>query len=326
MFFNPVLKNYLWGGRNLLKLGRELPDDEPVAESWEIAAHKDGMSVVLNGTYAGRTLQQLLDLMGEDFIGKNNLWALERGLFPLMVKIIDAEKRLSVQVHPDDEYAKIHEGNEFGKTEMWVVLDAKPGTEIVYGFAQKTSKELFQKAIETSSVEKYLNQIPIKTGDHICVPSGTMHAILDGSLIVEIQQNSNTTYRVYDWGRKDDKGNARQLHVDKAMDVINFDQVKPGLTESTIIKKTNQLTQEVLCSNQYFVTERITCLEEYVYKGICDGSTMEIWGLISGRADIDENPVANIQFFVLPAKMGEFSIHAYPGAVLLRVYTARSNH
>ena len=144
MFFKPVLMQYLWGGRNLSKLGRDLPNDKQVAESWEIAGHDDGMTVVKNGFYAGKTLNQLLEILGLDLVGDNNQWALDREKFPLLVKLLDADRRLSVQVHPDDDYAQKNEGNELGKAEMWVVLWAKPGAEIIYGFSEETTPEAFR--------------------------------------------------------------------------------------------------------------------------------------------------------------------------------------
>ena len=321
LFFSQVLKNYMWGGYNLAKLGRVLPDSQPVAESWEIAAHNDGMSIVTNGVYTGCTLQDLLELMGENLVGINNSWAVDRGLFPLMIKIIDAEQRLSVQVHPDDGFAQAHEGNELGKAEMWVITDAKHDASVVYGFSKVTTAEAVRKAIESNQFENYLNRISVKKGDHICVPAGTLHAILEGVLIVEIQQNSNTTYRAFDWNRKDTQGRERELHIEKALQVINFNQVNLGLSQSTIIEKTAQLTHEVLCSNRYFVTERFICAEFFDYEGFCNGSTMEIWGVIQGKAIIAGEAIKGIEFCLLPAKLGRFSIKAEPGAVLLRVFT-----
>lgn len=322
LFFKPVLKHYLWGGHNLEKLRREITSSKPVAESWEIASHEDGMSVVHNGFYAGKTLPELLVEMGLDLIGHRNAWALERKIFPLMVKLLDAEQRLSVQVHPDDGYAFKNEGNELGKSEMWVVLQAKPGAAIIYGFSKPTTPEAFRQALQTGSPEPYLQTIPIQTGDHICVPPGTLHAILGGAVMVEIQQNSNTTYRVYDWERSDDKGKQRPLHVDKALDVINFQQIKTTLPDPEILEETTNYCWERLCENRYFTTERIMVNQQFEYKGRCDGSSLEIWGLISGQANLAGTSVDEVQFCLLPAGLGEFEITAEPNSVLLRAYTA----
>ena len=321
LLFEPVLKHYLWGGRNLEKLGRELPNDIPVSESWEIAGHEDGMTVVKNGIYAGKTLDQLLDILGVDLVGHNNQWALDRGKFPLLVKLLDADRRLSVQVHPDDDYAQKHEGNELGKAEMWVVLWTKPGAEIIYGFSEEISPGTFEQAINSGSIGNYLHHIPVKAGDHICVPPGTLHAILEGILVAEIQQNSNTTYRVYDWSRTDAHGRSRVLHVNKALEVINFQQVDAMLPEPKILSNTSQVIHEKLCQNDYFTTERITLNKGGEYSGQCDGLSLEIWGVISGKALIAGELAEEVQFYLLPAGLGKFEIKADSMCVLLRTYT-----
>lgn len=323
LFFTPTLKYYLWGGRNLEQLGRNLPAGKQVAESWEIASHADGMTVVSNGHFAGKTLTEMLGILGTDLVGERNQWVVDRGIFPLMVKLLDAERRLSVQVHPDDAYASAHEGlSELGKAEMWVILSGKPGAGIIYGFSKETTPESLHQSIRSGSLEPLLNFIPVQAGDHICVPPGTLHAILDGVMLAEIQQNSNTTYRVYDWNRTDDQGKSRALHVDKALDVINFQQINAKLPLPEIVEDTPQFTREQLCCNSYFTTERIKFKQDGKFTGRCDGFTMEIWGVINGRADIDGEFVAAVKFCLLPARLGVFSIQAEANSVLLRVFTA----
>jgi mannose-6-phosphate isomerase len=235
LIFTPVLKDYIWGGRRFEQLGRPLPAGI-IAESWEIAAHEDGTTRVANGHYAHTLLTDLHAELGLDLIGTNCGWAQERGKFPLLVKLLDANRELSVQVHPHDEYALTYEGDELGKTEMWLVLDAKPGAQVQLGVKAGTTAELFRQGIENGNLEPYLHYVPVQAGDHICVPAGTLHAIMDGILIAEIQQNSNTTYRVYDWNRQGADGQLRPLHIDKSLDVINFNQVEP-----TICPSKNQL-------------------------------------------------------------------------------------
>jgi mannose-6-phosphate isomerase len=323
LIFAPVLKHYLWGGRNLEKFGRALPEGQRVAESWEISSHTDGLTVVSNGPLSGITLPQLVEIMGVDLVGSHNQWALEREIFPLMVKLLDAANRLSVQVHPDDDYALKHEGNELGKAEMWVVLDAKPGAAIIYGFSRKTSPKEFRSAILSENLEPYLNHIPVQAGDHVCVPPGTLHAILEGVLIAEIQQNSNTTYRVFDWNRIDADGQPRALQIERAMDVINFNQVKFNLPGARVIEETQHLQRERLCQNPYFITERILVNNQITYAGQCDGTSLEIWGVLSGEALIAGLPMREVQFCLLPAALGHFSIQAAPETVLIRVYTAK---
>lgn len=320
--FTPIYKNYLWGGQNLEKLGRVLPEDEQIAESWEIAAHQDGMTRVKNGSFAGWTLQDVFEMLKEDLVGSKSQWAIDRNKFPLLVKLIDANKPLSVQVHPNDAYARKNEENELGKTEMWVVLDAKPGTEIIYGLTEEITPALFRQAIEDGTLEKYLHRIPIKVGDHICVPSGTLHAILDGALLVEIQQNSNITYRVFDWNRVDEHGQSRQLHLSEALDVINFGQVGSNLPEPVKLNKTTTFTYERLCQNPYFTTDRLWLKAGAAYSGLCDGTTLEIWGILSGKAHIAGQALEGVSFILLPAALGPFEVVAENDTQLLRTYQA----
>lgn len=322
MMFKPVLKNYMWGGRNLEKLGRDLHKGEKVAESWEIAAHEDGMTVVANGSFEGQTLQQVLESLGVDLVGQKNKWALKRSKFPLLVKLIDAEQRLSVQVHPDDAYAREYEGGELGKTEMWVVLDAQPDTAIIYGLSKETSSEAFKRAVEAGKLGDNLNRVPIQVGDHVCVPSGTLHAILEGALLVEIQQNSNTTYRVYDWNRVSDDGQPRALHVEKAVDVIHFDQVGLSLPAPEILEKSASCQSERLCRNEYFTTDRYVMEPGATFSGECDGSTLEIWGVLSGKVEIAGCHLEGVKFLLLPAALGPFEVRASEQATLLRTFVA----
>jgi mannose-6-phosphate isomerase len=216
LLFTPVFKDYIWGGRNLeTKLGRQIPDGI-IAESWEIAGHEAGTSVVANGRFAGQPLTAVHAELGLDLIGSRNQWAQDRNKFPYLIKLLDANNALSVQVHPDDAYALANEGNELGKTEMWVVLHAEPGAEIILGVTPGTTKAAFRQAIETASWNPFSTICPCKPAMSSACPAGSLHAILSGLLIAEIQQNSNTTYRVYDWNRLQD-GKPRPLHIDKAL-------------------------------------------------------------------------------------------------------------
>ncbi len=323
LLFQPALKAYIWGGRNLeTLLGRELPEGI-VAESWEIAAHEDGTSVVINGCYHGLSLKEVHAQLGLDLIGRNNAWAQERGRFPLLVKLLDASDMLSVQVHPDDTYALAHEGNELGKSEMWVVLHADPGAEIILGVRKGVTPDQFHKGIVDGSLDQLLHRVSVRAGDHVCVPSGTLHAILGGILIAEIQQNSNTTYRVYDWNRAQD-GRPRALHIDKAMDVINFDRVEPELRPSVLLEETEHISRSLLCSNQYFNTELVKIRPGGRLSGYLNGDTLEIWGVIAGDIYVDDIHLRAVQFTLLPAALGEYHIAAPEGATCLRTYVART--
>lgn len=326
ILFEPVLKNYIWGGRALASLGRNLPPNEVVAESWEIAAHRDGTTVVANGHFAGKLLTTVQAELGEKLIGTRCGWAAKSGKFPLLVKLLDANRPLSVQVHPCDAYAKEHENNELGKTEMWVVLHAEPDAEVVLGVKSGTTMEMFRDGIENGNLETVLHYLPVKTGDHICVPAGSLHAIMDGLLIAEIQQNSNTTYRVYDWNRVGDDGKPRPLQVEDALNVIDFDQVEPAICEPTLICEADGIRRSLLCSSPYFTTERLEIAPGGVFHGYCDGSTFEIWGVVDGDvtiADAHGNAVnlTPVVFTLLPASLGHFTIKNNGNkATLLRTF------
>jgi mannose-6-phosphate isomerase len=325
LLFEPVLKNYIWGGRNLEKLGRCLPPGL-TAESWEIAAHEDGTAVVSNGHFAGQPLTSVHQELGLALIGTNNAWAQGRNKFPLLIKLLDANWPLSVQVHPDDDYALEHEGNELGKTEMWVVLHAEPEAAIILGVTPGTTPANFRQAILERDLEKYLHRIPVKAGDVVCVPAGSLHAILGGLIIAEIQQNSNTTYRVYDWNRVDAEGKGRPLHIDKALDVINFDQVAPELCQPELIDQADGVADGVrryrLCRNRYFVTEQVDMEAGAEFNGRCDGSTLEIWGVIEGEVKINDVGLTAVGFTLLPAALGDFAIRTAGRGTLLRSYVA----
>lgn len=322
MLFTPILKDYIWGGRTLETLRRVLPPGI-VAESWEIAGHEDGTTVVSNGRFAGQRLTEVHAQLGLALIGSNCAWAEERGKFPLLIKLLDANRALSVQVHPADDYALAHEGNELGKTEMWVVLAAKPGAVVQLGVTPGTTPELFRAGIAAGHLEPYLHYVPVQAGDHICVPAGTLHAIMDGILIAEIQQNSNTTYRVYDWNRLGADGQPRPLHIDKALDVINFNQVAPTpCPAEPIAEPTAGVQRWQLCANDYFVTERVQMEPGAQFAGVCNGRSLEIWGVLSGTVQINDVPLTGVQFVLLPAALGHFTVTAKSEATLLRSFVA----
>lgn len=205
----PVLKDYIWGGYKLKELFGRDNGGKKISESWEVSVHPDGLS-----KYNGGTLAQ--------YVCANPCCVNKKGeAFPVLIKYIDAKQNLSVQVHPNDEYARRVE-NDNGKTEMWYVLEAEEGAGIYCGFKQNTSRAEFTKKVKEGSVEELLNFIPVKSGDCFLIEAGTVHAIGAGCLICEVQQSSNVTYRVYDYNRRDAAGNLRELHLDKAVDVINY--------------------------------------------------------------------------------------------------------
>lgn len=215
---SPAFKDYLWGGERLKTEFHKNTSLSPLAESWELSAHKDGQSVVTEGDYAGMPLTAYLDAIGKSALGTA---CAKYDYFPLLIKLIDAKGDLSVQVHPSDAYALEHEG-EYGKTEMWYILDCEEGAALYYGFKEDTTREEYEAAIQEGRLTDILNRVPVRRGDVFFIPAGTVHAIGAGILICEIQQNSNTTYRVYDYNRRDKDGNLRPLHVEKALAVSDL--------------------------------------------------------------------------------------------------------
>jgi len=208
----PAVKGYLWGGTKLKEQFGVAADIDPLAEAWVLSAHPDGESTVVGD---GCTLTQYIDKLGADAVGKNAAIFPD---FPVLIKLIDAKKDLSVQVHPDDAYARANEG-ENGKTEMWYVLSAEAGAALYYGFNRVVTPDEVRTRIENGTLTEVLNRVPVKAGDAFFIEAGTVHAIGAGLVICEIQQNSNTTYRLYDYNRRDKDGNLRPLHIDKALQV-----------------------------------------------------------------------------------------------------------
>ena len=322
--FSPQLRHYIWGGRNLETLyGRQLPPGI-TAESWEISGHPAAATIANNGPLAGESLPKILSLLGEKLTGTRAKWALERHKFPLLVKLLDANQNLSVQVHPGDEYALRHE-NELGKTEMWYVLHAKPGAQLIFGLKAGVTPQAFRRAIEAGTLEDYLHTLPIKAGDAIFVESGSVHALLTGAVVAEIQQNSDVTYRVYDWGRVGDDGNPRPLHIDKAIQVINFRQVEPGPVLPRRVAAEKGVARSEISRCKYFVVEKVEMEAGAVYAGHTDGASLEIWGCVEGEARLEAPPAAPVQlpairFGLVPAALGDFSVTAQQASALLRVY------
>ena len=326
--FQPVFRHYLWGGRNLETLfGRSLPAGI-VAESWEISGHPSSPTRVLTGSWRGRTLPEVLDAMGVDLVGTRSAAMLEKRAFPLLVKLLDANKDLSVQVHPDDANARVHENGELGKAEMWYVLHAEPGTELIYGLARGATKESLRRAIEHDAVAARLHRIPIEAGDCYFIAPGTVHALLAGAVVAEIQQSSDITYRIYDWGRVGADGMGRPLHIDQALSAIDWDRIEPQKSKPEGIFEGGGVRRSVLVQCPQFTVERIDLTEGAELTGRCDGATFEIWGCVSGRTKLFSagGSVAAdaIRFVLLPATLGDYRVVAGRGSTLLRTYVGAS--
>ena len=312
----PAGKDYLWGGTRLIEeYGKQL-NLKPLAETWECSTHPDGPSVVLSGAYAGETLDAVIrrhpELLGTKFRGRTEL--------PILVKFIDAHRDLSVQVHPDDAYARAHEGQN-GKIEFWYVLDAEADAQIVYGFEHAMTVRQLKDAIQKGTFERHLQKVPVKRGDTFYIPAGMVHAIGAGVLLVEVQENSNVTYRLYDYERVDKDGHKRELHFEKAVQVLNMRPGSQARRSSRIIRFAQGCAREMLCHCPYFEVERIQV------KGKIDFVVMpesfQVLLCVEGNVEIGEEMDVNLNMSkgmcaFVPAGTGHLRIHG--DGALLRVH------
>lgn len=249
----PVGKDYLWGGNRLNEYFSKHIDMTPLAETWECSTHPDGLSLISGGKFHGRTLKSVLAEHPE-YAGDV---LLPNGELPVLIKLIDAKENLSVQVHPDDEYARYNENGSLGKYEMWYVLDADTDSYLVYGFNRDIDAATLKKSLLEGTIEKYLQYVPIRKDDVFFVEPGRVHAIGAGALIAEIQENSNLTYRLYDYGRLDKNGEPRALHIEKAFDVINFKNNTAPRQPLRVLRYQKGCASELLCRCKYFQVERL---------------------------------------------------------------------
>ena len=299
-------KDYLWGGNRLREEYGKKMDSDKIAESWELSCHKDGQSVIEGGEFDGKTLSDYIEAKGKGVLGTN----CERfEYFPILIKLIDAKDNLSVQVHPSNEYALKVEG-EYGKTEMWYIVDCSEGAELLYGFKHEIGEEEFAERIRNNTLLEVTNNVPVHKGDVFFIESGTLHAIGKGILIAEIQQNSNTTYRIYDYGRVGADGKPRQLHIDKAVEVTDRIPPKYPTTAQGAPEKVEGGVKTLLRSCEYFNVNKLEVdgamrlnADEKSFKSLLflDGSAEII------SADGKSAAVKGDSFFV-PAGSGEFTI------------------
>ncbi len=245
---SPAAKDYLWGGSRLNDDFNKGIPMFPLAETWECSIHPDGQSVVASGEYVGSILGEVLEEHPE-WLGSHAA-AVGNGKLPILIKLIDARADLSVQVHPDDEYSLRVEGQQ-GKTEMWYVLDARPDASLVYGFSRDVEKDGIRRAVAEDRIGEYLNWVPIRRDDVFFIPAGTVHALGAGALVTEVQENSNVTYRLYDYGR------GRETHVEKALDVANLSSSAAPRQPMRVLRYRNGAASELLCRCKYFQVERV---------------------------------------------------------------------
>lgn len=301
----PSQKDYLWGGRRLIDEYGKKSEKEKLAETWELSAHKDGPSIIENGSFKGKNLLEYIEIQGKTVLGKN---CKELRDFPILIKLIDANDNLSIQVHPNDEYALKNE-NQYGKTEVWVVLDATEDACLYFGFKEEISREEFKKRIEEDTLLEVLNKEKVKKGDVFFIKAGTIHAIGAGIMIAEIQQSSNVTYRVYDFGRVDKDGNKRELHIEKALDVTNRKKVERIMKDYPLIAE---------C--EYFRVEKIDATH---FEGRVGEDSFQSLLFLNGRGVI-RNKDTELSFqkgdsFFLPSGLNEYQVDGEFSALLTRI-------
>lgn len=288
----PACKDYIWGGQRLKTDFGIQSGLNPLSEAWVLSCHPDGPSVLADGPDRGMTLRAWLDKAGKEALG-TACEAFED--FPMLIKLIDAKKDLSIQVHPSDAYALEHEG-QYGKTEMWVVLDAEPGASLYYGFDREVSLEEFSSRVSDGTLTEVLRKVPVKPGDVFFIPSGTLHAIGAGLVIAEIQQNSNVTYRVFDYGRLGADGKPRPLHVEKALAVTDR-RPAPALD-----------FEDHLGDCRYFTTDG----HQGDFQGDCDGTSFHALLFTEGQGSLtcggETREVRKGQCWFLPAGSGEYQV------------------
>lgn len=317
----PTGKDYLWGGRRLKDEFAKDLNMMPLAETWECSTHPDGFSMIAGGEYAGRSLADVLRAYPE-FLGTHPG---TNGELPILIKLIDAKEDLSVQVHPNDAYAYTHEGGSLGKSEMWYVVDAAKDAQLIYGLYRDTEKEVLRESIHRGDICKYLQKIKVQKDDLFYIEAGTIHAIGAGMLIAEIQQNSNLTYRLYDYDRVDQNGKKRELHIDKALDVANLKGSAEPRQPMRVLNYKKGCARELLARCKYFEVHRMlvnTEKSDVVVTYQTDPVSFRVLLCIQGCGVIlsqDRTPIlfhkGDCIFF--PADSAEVSIHG--GAQFLEV-------
>ncbi|MGA0368642.1 MAG: type I phosphomannose isomerase catalytic subunit [Kiritimatiellia bacterium] len=315
--FRPVYQPYIWGGDKFRRLlGRQDTPEGIVAESWEISSRTDGMGMVAEGSLAGKSFAELLTQDPRGILGSR----VARNDFPLLIKVLDAAQTLSVQVHPNDETAAQYGGE--AKTETWYILQADPGACVYCGIRDGVSPEQFRVAIAENTLEPLLKKIPVKAGDAIFVPGGRVHAIASGCLLLEVQQNSNTTYRIYDWGRVGADGKGRELHIDQALQVSIFRVEEEALTPALPLESLAGMPREQIMKSPYFLLEKLSLTQSATLPA-CPESFQVLFA-IDGDAEVSAGGesvrVQKGSSVLLPAAAPEASLRSLGGPLhLMRV-------
>ncbi|MBI1900721.1 MAG: class I mannose-6-phosphate isomerase [Planctomycetia bacterium] len=311
--FAPILKSYLWGGRKLAQWGKPVAPDATCAESWEIADHGQDQSIVLAGPLKGQSLSQIAAQFGRELYGRH----FPQPRFPLLVKFLDARERLSVQVHPDDTRAARLNPPDLGKTEAWVVLDKEPGSVLYVGLKRGLDRPALQREVARGTCELCLHKIEPAVGDCVLLPAGTVHAIGEGLLLYEIQQSSDTTYRLFDWNRLDAQGKPRPLHVREALDVIDF-SLGSGKVQAPQPTDSPWAWQLVSCDK--FVLRRWE-LSEKTAAAVGGDDRFHILSVIAGSVSLDGDPTGQPlragDTALVPAAIGPIKVTAHGAATVL---------
>jgi len=313
---SPAFQDYIWGGTRLRdEFGKEC-DFERVAESWELSCHPAGLTTIINSINKGMTLKAYLEQDWETRVGEG---AARFSSFPVMIKLIDACQDLSVQVHPDDRYAREHENGENGKTECWYVVDCEEGAALAYGFNRELTKEEFRAAITDGTLLDYVRLVPVHKGDVFFIEAGTLHAIGAGILVAEIQQNSNVTYRVYDYDRVGKDGKPRELHIEQAVDVTKTWSAPPRMKRPPV--QHEGYTSAVIADCPYFTVTELNLTGEAAFPP-AEGKSYTHLLCTEGDAALiyDDGvvmPIAKGESVFLPANFGAYSLRSESSTILL---------
>ncbi len=315
--FKSILKEKIWGGNKLKTILHKNTQKDNLGESWEISGVKGDVSIVSNGFLKDNSLEELLEIYMGDLVG-DKIYAKFGNEFPLLFKFIDANQDLSIQVHPDDKLSE-ERHSAYGKTEMWYVINAEKGSQLVSGFTKETNKEEYLEALNSGNLTSLLQSHTVSEGDTFFIPAGNVHAIGSGILLAEIQQTSDVTYRIYDYDRKDDKGNTRELHTDLALDAINYSE-----TNKSIIYKDSKDEPVNLAECEYFVTNLLNLTSEF-NRDIYLLSSFAAYMCLDGEVEITCNngtkeTVKKGETILIPACIEEISITPKGSAKMLEVY------
>jgi mannose-6-phosphate isomerase len=319
--FHPIFQDRVWGGRRLKQLyNKNLPTGVPIGESWEVSDRPGDISVIANGPLSGKDLHWLLKHHGEELLGAAKM---QLGRFPLLIKILDAQERLSLQVHPPPKQAAELGGEP--KTEMWYIADAAPGAELFVGLRRGVTREEFGRKLAAGTVEECCHRLEVKSGDVMFLPSGRLHAIGAGLVIFEIQQNSDTTYRVFDWNRLGQDGKPRALHVKESLASIDFNDFEPALIRSDL-KQTGPVSICPLVNHPLFTVELYEA-----HAGVAvplPPHKMQILAVIDGRLDVcDNHTTVNLpagEFGLVPACLSQCEARLKTIARFLRIETGQA--